>query len=135
MLYHIVIVITTLLSFVFGGGGAGNACDRDPHYTDQVVQCSDQDAPDNKTDYCNAAIIPVRTASYSGDGNNFVPSYRPTSSGRRIQPTTKFAFLIIKAGKVFDRNNSYTFQTDLKQFSSGIHSSFRYIYSICQLLI
>ncbi len=131
----LVLIFTTLLSFIFGGDRAIDVCDRSLDCTDAVVQCTDQDATDKKADFDDVAILPVRTVTFSGDGNSFAPFFRPTNSGRRVQPSTKFAFRVIKAGKIFDRNNFYTFQTVILQFQSGIRSNSRYIYSICQLLI
>lgn len=130
-----VLIFTVLLSFLFGEDRTSNVCDRTAHYTDAVVQCSDKGAADNKADFNDVAILPVRTATVSGDGNSFAPSFRPTNSGRRVQPSTKSAFRVIKTGKVFDRNNLYAFQTVFLQFQSGIRSNSRYIHSICQLLI
>lgn len=130
-----VLIFTTLLSFIFGGNRASNECDINIHRSDSVVQCSDKDATDKKADVNDVAILPVRTSSYCGDGNDFSPSFRSNNSGRRIQPSTKSAFRVIKAGKIYDRNYFHTFQTILLQFQSGIRSNSRYIYSICQMLI
>lgn len=130
-----VIIFTVLLSFIFGEGGASEACDRKPHYTDAVVQRSDKEAADTKTDFNDLAILPARTATFSGDGNSFTPSVRSTNAGRRVQSSTKSTFRLIKAGKVLDRNNFHTFRTAILQFQSGIRSNSRYIHSICQLLI
>ena len=130
-----VLIFTALLSFFFGGNRANNVCDRSLQHTDAVVQCSDNDASGKKADFNDVAILPIRTVSYSGNGDSFAPSFRSTNSGRRVQPSYKSSFRVIKTGRVFDRNNFYTFQTDLKQFSSGIHSTNRYIHSLCQLLI
>lgn len=131
----IVLIISILLSFIFGEGRTNNVCDQSNQNTDTVVQCSDKDATDIKVDFDDVAILPVRTATYSGDGNNFAPSFRSTNSGRRVQSSSKSSFCIIKEGKVLDRNNFHTFQTVIHQFQSGIHSNSRYIYSICRLLI
>ena len=130
-----VTIFLALLSFISGGDRTSLASDRNFQYTDAVIQCTDNDDKDQKADFNDVAILPVKTASYSGDGNGFAPSFRSTSSGRRVQPTTKFNSRVIKNGKVIDRHNFYTFQTELKQFSSGIHSTNRYIHSLCQLLI
>ena len=131
----IAIIISILLSFILGGGRVNNACDRNIHYTGTVVQCTDNDAPEKKVDFNDVALIPVRTATVSGDGSSFAPSFRSTNSGKRVQPSHKSSFRVIKTGKVFDRNNFYSFRTDILQFQSGIRSNSRYIYSICQLLI
>lgn len=130
-----VIIIAFLLSFIFGGGRASNVCDRNHHYADAVVLPSGEDAADKKTDFNDVAILPVRIATFSGDGNSLAPSARSTNSGRRVQSSFKSSFRVIKDGRVIDRHDFYTFQADLKQFSSGIRSTNRYIYSICQLLI
>ena len=113
-----------LLSFFFGECRADNTCDRSIHYTDTVVLCADK-----------AAILPVRTTTYSGDDSSPAPSLRSSNSGRRVQPSFRSAFRLVKAGKVFDRNNFHTFRSVILQFQSGIHAKSRYIYSICQLLI
>ena len=130
-----VLIFAVLLSFVFSESRTGNVCDRDSHYSDAVVQCTGRESTDKEADFNDVAILPVRTSTFSGDSNSIAPSFRSTNSGRRIQPSTKSAFRLIKSGKVFDRNNFHTFQTDLLQFQSGIRSNSRYIYSICQLLI
>ena len=116
--------IFALLSFFFGGDRVSDACDRNIHYADVLVQCSD-----------DVAVFPVRAALCSGDGNSFAPAFRPANSGRRVQSSTKSAFRIVKAGKVFDRTNFHAFLAVILQFQSGIRSNSRYIYSICQLLI
>ena len=131
----IVIIISFLLSFIFGEGRVNDACDRSLHCTDTVVQCTDNDATDNKADFNDVALLPVRTAVFSGDGSSFAPSVRSTNSSRRVQPSSKAGFRVIKAGKVFDRNIFLSFRADILQFQSGIHSNSRYIHSICQLLI
>lgn len=130
-----VLILATLMSFIFGDGGEGNACDININYSGSVAHCSGNDATEKKADFKDAAILPVRTATFSGDGNSIAPSLRTTNSGRRVQPSSKSSFRVIKTGKVFDRNNFYTFQTVILQFQSGIRSNSRYIYSICQLLI
>ena len=130
-----VLIFSVLLSFIFGGDRAGNICEKDLHYTAAVVKCSDKDAANKKTDFDDAAILPVRTATFSGDGSSLAPSFRSSNSGKRVQSSFKSSFRIIKEGKVFDRNNFYTFQTAILQFQSGIRSTSRYIYSICRLLI
>ena len=130
-----VLIFSVLLSFISGGGRADNICEKNLHYSDAVVKCSDKDATDKKTDFNDTAILPVRTATFSGDGSNFAPSLRSSNSGKRVQSSFKSSFRIIKEDKVFDRNNFYTFQTAILQFQSGIRSNGRYIYSICRLLI
>lgn len=131
----IVIILSVLLSFIFGEGRLNIASERNSYNTGAVLQCTDDDAADSKADFNDVALLPVRTAAFSGDGYSFAPSLRSTNSGRRVQPSSKSGFRVIKAGKVFDRNNFYTFQTVILQFQSGIRSNSRYIHSICQLLI
>lgn len=131
----IVPILTVLLSFIFGGDRTGDLCDRNLHFSDAVIQCSDKESADKEEDINDSAILPVRTAEISGDVSSICPSSRSVNSGRRIQPSSRSSFLVIKAGKVFDRNNFYAFRAVILQFQSGIHSNSRYIHSICLLLI
>ena len=130
----IVLIISLFLSCAFSGTCAIHPISEGILH-ETVISSTDKNTSEKKVDFNDLAILPLRTVSYSGDGNNFAPSFRSSNSGRRVQPSTKFAFRLIKAGKVFDRNNFYSFQTVLLQFQSGIHSNGRYIHSICQLLI
>ena len=128
-----ILIITAFLSSLF--------CDRDAQCKDSqfgnasiIIESKEQNQ-DNNPDCKSLGILPSRTAGYSGENNSVTLSVRSTNSGRRIQPSGKAHFRVIKNGKVIDRNNFHTFQTDLRQFSSGIHSTNRYIHSLCQLLI
>ena len=130
----IVLILSVFLSCLFSGGGQKyDAFEERGH--EAVVKCAGNNTTEEKTDFNNPAILPARTASYSGDGNSFAPSVRSTNTGRRVQPSSKSTFRIIKAGKTFDRYIFHTFQTVILQFQSGIRSNSRYIHSICQLLI
>ena len=106
------------------GGNAGIA-----------VESEGQDQDNNNPDCNTFGILPSRTSGCSGENNNVTPSVRSTNSGRRVQPSVKDPSRVIRDGKVIDRHNFHTFQTDLKRFPSGIHSTDRYIHSLCQLLI
>mgnify|MGYP003310171781 CR=1 FL=1 len=130
----IILIISLFLSCVFSGTGSRNDI-LEGRSGGTVVSSTGRNTTEKKTDLNDFAILPARTASYSGDGNSFAPTFHPTNSGRRVQPSFKSSFCVIKVGKIFDRSNFYTFQTDLKRFSSGIHSTSRYIHSLCQLLI
>ena len=130
----VVLIISLFLSCVFCGTGERyDISEERPHET--VAASTDNGTTENKADINDLAILPVRPASYSGDGNSFAPSFRTSNSGRRVQPSTKSAFRLIKAGKVFDRNNFHAFRAVILQFQSGLRSNSRYIHSICQLLI
>ena len=129
-----ILIITAFLSSLFCG--RDTQCENSQcGHAGIVVESKEQNQHDNNPDCKSLGILPSRTAGYSGENNSVTPSVRSTNSGRRIQPSGKAPSRVIKDGKVIDRHNFYTFQTDLKKFSSGIHSSIRYIYSICQLLI
>ena len=130
----IILILSVFLSCLFSGSGQDYAAVEEREH-ETVVECTERNTTENKADFNDLAILPIRTAAFSGDGNNFTPSVRSTNSGRRVQPSTKSAFRLIKAGKVFDRNNFSTFQAAILQFQSGIRSNSRYIHSICQLLI
>ena len=130
----IVLIISLFLSCAFSGTGAIHDISEGMLH-DTVISSTDKNTSEKKVDFNGLAILPVRTASYSGDGSGSAPSFHPTNSGRRVQPSTKSAFRLIKAGKVFDRNNFHAFRAVILQFQSGIRSNSRYIHSICQLLI
>lgn len=100
-----------------------------------VIGAEKQDTDTRDYDGKSLCFLPSRTAEYTGENNCVTSSVRSTNSGRRVQPSGKAPFRVVKDGKVIDRNNFYAFRTDLKQFSSGIHSTNRYIHSLCQLLI
>lgn len=100
-----------------------------------VVQSSGERTEDNSDLLNRTAILPGSMARISEESNGHAPSVRNSESGRRIQPSTKSAFIVIKSGKVIDRNHFLAFQTSMRLFPSGSHSRDRYIHSICQLLI
>ena len=102
---------------------------------DCVIGSENQDPGLRDFDWKSQGILPSHTAGFSGENNSVTSSVRSTNSGRRIQPSDKDPFRIIKDGKTIDKNNFDTFRAELKQFPSGIHSTKRYIHSICQLLI
>lgn len=102
---------------------------------EEVIVQAGTDSPDNRQDYRQTDLLPVNTARLSVEESSVTSYVRSSNSGRRIQPSTKFPFRIIKAGKVVDRTNYYTFRISILQFQSGIFSASRYIYVICRLLI
>ena len=129
-----ILIIAAFLSSLF--------CDRNAHFEGSqcsnvgiAIESKEQNRSNDNPDCKSFGILPARTAGYTGENDSVTSSVRSTNSGRRIQPFGKTPFRVIKDGKVIDRHNFYTFQTDLKQFSSGIHSTNRYIHSLCQLLI
>ncbi|MCQ2182822.1 MAG: hypothetical protein MJY89_05395 [Bacteroidales bacterium] len=131
-----------LFVLIFAAFLSGVFCDRDVCCEDTqnvpagiIVESNGRDSDSSNPDCRPLGILPSRTAGYSGENNSVAPSVRSTNSGRRVQPSGKAPFRVIKDGKVIDRHNFYTFQTSLKRFSSGIHSTNRYIHSLCQLLI
>lgn len=129
-----VLILITFLSCVFCGR---NVRVEDVSHAPEciVVESTQSETDDNSPDYRSVGVLPSRTAGYTGENNSLSSSVRSTNSGRRVQPSGKAPFRVIKDGKVIDRHNSLAFRTELKQFPSGIHSSNRYIHSICQLLI
>ena len=130
-----ILIIAAFLSSLF--------CDRNARFEGSqcgnvgiAIESKEQNQSNDNPDCKSFGILPSQTAGYTGENNSVISSsVRSTNSGRRIQPSGKAPFRVIKDGKVIDRHNFYTFQTDLKQFPSGIHSTNRYIYSLCQLLI
>ena len=103
---------------------------------DEKVCCEIiQDNGNRTLDSEICAILPSCATGYIGGNGSVAFPHRSSNSGRRIQPNARFPFLVVKDGRVFNRNSLYSFQTGLKQFSSGILSTNRYIHSLCQLLI
>lgn len=128
------LILSIFLSCLYSG--SARLCgDVDGRSHGTVVESARQDTTDSEADYKDLAILPVRAASYSGDGSGSAPSVRSTNSGRRVQSSTRSAFRVIKAGKVFDRINLNRFREAILQFPSGIYSNSRYIHTICHLLI
>ena len=130
----IILILSLLLSCVHNSTGERHDI-YEGRFRGTLVSSTDKSTAEKEADLNDLAILPVRTATYSGDGNSFAPSLRPTNSGRRVQPSFKSSFRVIKAGKVLNRNNYCSFQAAILQYQSGIRSNSRYIYSICQLLI
>ena len=129
-----VLILSILLFWV--SGSRSIAVEAVPEAAGCAVAQSSQDkAEDNSPDFKSVGILPSRAAGYSGGENSVTTSVRSSNSGRRLQPSGKASFRVIKAGKVIDRQRFHTFRTSLKQHPSGTHSSNRYIHSICQLLI
>lgn len=95
----------------------------------------DQNNSQDCSDIGHAFFSLVENAVLSHQDNTSSPNVRSVKSGRRIQSSSKSSTRIIKAGKVLDRQYFFTFQANLLQFQTGIFSSRRYIYSICQMLI
>ena len=128
------IILGLILSCTFSDRSSFDEKGRGPAQ-DCVIGSENQDAGLRDFDWKSQGILPSRTAGFSGENNSVTSSVRSTNSGRRIQPSDKDPFRIIKDGKTIDKNNFDTFRAELKQFPSGIHSTKRYIHSICQLLI
>ena len=104
--------------------------------TNGSVICSDrQDTGLRDFDSNSCGILPSCTTGFTRGNNSVTSSVRSTNSGHRVQASGKVSFLVIKGRKVINRHSYHSLQTDVKQFSSGRHSSNRYIHSICQLLI
>ena len=128
------IILGLILSCTFSDRSSFDRKGRGPAQ-DCVIGSENQDAGLRDFDWKSQGILPSHTAGFSGENNSVTSSVRSTNSGRRIQPSDKDPFRIIKDGKTIDKNNFDTFRAELKQFPSGIHSTKRYIHSICQLLI
>lgn len=129
-----VLIFSAFLSSLF--------CGRNVHCEDFqcvnagiVAESKGQNQDSNDPDFKSFGILPTRTAGYTGENNSITSSVRSTNSSRRVQTSGKAPFRVIKDGKVIDRHRFYAFRADIIQFSSGIHSSKRYIHSLCQLLI
>ena len=100
-----------------------------------VICFERQDTGLQDFDSDSCGILPSCTTGFTGGSNSVTSSVRSTNSGHRVQASGKVSVLVIKGGKVIGRHSYHSFQTDVKQFSSGRYSSNRYIHSLCQLLI
>lgn len=127
-------ILLLIFHFLFASlfGGAGVECP--PSQVDVFIQ-SEAESSDNRQDYRQTDLLPVSTARLSAEESSVTSYVRTSNSVRRNHPSTKFPFRIIKAGKIVDRTNYYTFQSSILQFQSGIFSTRRYIHAICRLLI
>ena len=84
---------------------------------DEKVCCEImQDTGNRNLDSDSCAILPSCATGYIGGNGSVTFSHRSPNSGRRIQPNAKFSFLVVKDGRIFNRNSLYSFQTGLKQF-------------------
>lgn len=128
------LILSLFMSCLFSDSGLARK-DISGNPPSATIEPPGRNANEDAADFNNLAILPVRTASCSGDGNCFAPTLRPTNTCRRVQLSSRSSFRFIRDGKVFDRNNLYTFQTAILRFQSGINSHSRYIHSICHLLI
>lgn len=131
---HFLIILSFFLSCLFGNGKV-DTIDRCAKLSASVVETARQDRSDKSPNCYSQAILPVQTARFSTENTSVTPSVRSNSSGRRTQVSQKYPFRIVKAGKIIDRNNFYIYQSELRQFQTGIHSISRYIYTIRHLLI
>ena len=129
-----ILILTIFLSGLFGGRTVSDE-NIQSISTGTVVESTSQDSSDNYLLNKSLGILPSRTAGFSGESSSVAPSFRSTNSGRRVQPSGKAPFRIIKDGKVINRHYFHTFQTVFLKFSSGVHSTNRYIHTLCQLLI
>ena len=129
---ELLLILSFALSCLFSD--KGTVCSESWNH-DTVVECSESDAAEESLDFNDLAILPVRTATYSVNGNGLSSSVRSSNAGRRVQSSTKSAYRVVKTGKVSDRTILYSFRAAILQFPSGIHSNSRYIHSICHLLI
>ena len=130
-------VLILILSFflsVFSGGKTVYAGQNGRHPA-SIVETASEDIPDRAPNSYSQAILPVQSARFSGEDSGVTSALRSTNSSRRTQVSQKSPFRIIKGGKVIDKHHFFIFRALLQQFQSGIHSTSRYIHSICHLLI
>ena len=117
--------ILLILSFFFSCHFAGAEVE-DVWQQGGGVECQTIDSP---------ALLPVQGARYLGENTSVTPAVRSVGTSRRAPASHKSPFLVIRSGKLIDRNKFHIFQEELLQFPAGIHSDGRYIYTICSLLI
>lgn len=130
-------ILILILSFILSvfSDGKGSIVGEGEKYIVSGVEAARENKPDNAPNCYSQAILPVQYARFSGEDSGVAPIVRSTNAGRRTHVSQKFPFRIIKAGKIIDKSHFFIFQEELLQFQSGIHSTSRYIHSICHLLI
>lgn len=116
----ILLILSLVLSCMFSGSGICREVAEEKSH-DAIVECSDSQSPERLTDINDLAILPVRTATFSANGNTPAPTVRSINAGRRAQPSYKATL--------------FSFRATILQFPSGTHTNSRYIHSICHLLI
>ena len=95
---------------------------------------SDSITKDSPADFGREmSFISVCGEAFSGNPTSFSGSIRLTQTGRRINPSTKTTFRLIRSGKVIDTHNFDPFLSALFPKVCGIRSFFRFIYAICCL--
>lgn len=131
---QLLLILSFFLSCLFNDGRIFDA-EQGARFSSSIAGIFEQNQSDGKPDYNAQALLPVNPVSCSGQNSNITPSVRSNGSGRRSHASQKYPFRMVKAGKVIDRNNFHVFLTELLQFHTGIHSTRRYIHTICCLLI
>lgn len=131
---HSLLILSFLLSWLFSGSEAASSRVSGSSETSVVQASSQEQAPDfNK--FNTLCLTSARGVSFSGETNSFTPTVRTLNSGRRVQPSSKTSFRVVKAGKVVDRQTFHTFLEVLYHNPSGLFCIDRYIYAIEHLLI
>lgn len=132
---HIILILSSVLTFVLCGVADSMKNNVQHEFDRYSVSSVVVQIRDNNSGVESLGLLPIQASNFSSTNGSIFQNIRSFNSGRRIQPSGKSSSRLVKSGKLKDRNTFYSFQTDLKQFCSGIHTTGRYIHSICCLLI
>ena len=118
-------ILALFLSCFLGGSGVAGVCMERVH--DDISEvCQDNGRSECDFGANDLAVLPAGTSAYSGTGGSSAPSVNPAKAARRFQNISK---------STADSCSLIAFGAGIVGFQACIHSSRRYIHSICHLLI
>ena len=127
---RLAVILIALLSFFLNGQRESSAViSQDEWGTDVSVNTTDFITKDSPITFCrDMSFMPMSGNAFSGNTTSFSGSIRLTQTGRRINPSTKTTFRLVKAGKVIDGRSPFQrgvslFQLlpDLFSFNQHLH--------------
>ena len=123
---RLILSILALFLYCFlGGSGVVGVCLERVH--DDISEvCQDNGRSECDFGANDLAMLPAGTSAYSGMGGGSAPSVNPAKAARRFQNISK---------STADSCSLIAFGAGIVEFQACIHSSRRYIHSICHLLI
>ena len=127
------LILSLLLTLLFGGGKSGVRCDCPQAQDSAVLEQQSSERVVNQsfnTDICLSSALGY---TFNGENSTGSSSVRTTNAGRRIQSQAKSSLRSVKSGKVIDYSIFNPLLSSIPL--SGTRTSERFIYSICTLRI
>ena len=124
-----ILVITLLSLFLSGRDGFSTVISQTDKGSSLSASISDAFTKDSPAAFGREmSFVAVCGSAFSGNTTSFSGSIRLTQTGRRINPSTKTTFRLVKAGKVIDGRSPFQrgvslFQLlpDLFSFNQHLH--------------